>query len=102
MTRYVLTDVQQASAELGRRAAELTGWLDSAALGYRPPPPAPRPGAPAAAAEMAVALADLACVRAVSAAAVRLTAAAEAMAACADSVAAVDQELGLRTCRWVG
>ncbi len=92
MTRYVLTDVAEVRAELTRRAAELTDWLDRQASEYRAPTE-PAPG---------MALGDLACVQAVSAAAARLMAAAEAVAACAGDVDGVDAELARQMCRWSG
>lgn len=86
MTRYVLADLHEVRAELTRRAAELTEWLDRQAAEFR----APAEAAPA------MAMGDLACVQAVSAAAARLTAAADAVAACAADMEAVDSGL----CRW--
>ena len=97
MTRYVLADLEQVGAELARRAAEVSAWLDAAA--GRAPPTAP--GSTQAELAAAIAQVDLACYQALSTAAVRLASAAESVAACADAVRVVDTELADRMTRWM-
>jgi hypothetical protein len=86
MTRYVLDDLRQAGAELGRRAAELGDWLDGVARETAVP-------GSGTAEECRV---DLACYRALSAAALRLRAAAEALADCAWDIGEADSAAALR------
>jgi hypothetical protein len=91
----VLADLQEVQAELSRRAAELTDWLDRQAAQYQAAE-YKGPGEPAP----AMSSGDLACVQAVSAAASRLQAAADAVAACASEMGDVDSELSRQMCRW--
>jgi hypothetical protein len=97
VTRYVLADLAEVGAELTRRAAEVTSWLDAAA---RHPPPLPGPDE----AELAGAIArvDLLCVRALSETAARLASAAESVGACVRAVCEVDSELARRIDRGAG
>jgi hypothetical protein len=97
MTRYVLTDLAEARAELARRSAEVHSWLDAAA--GRPAPPH-HPGEAALAG--AVAQVDLLCVRALSETAARLASAAESVDACARAVHEVDAALARRLGGWAG
>ena len=90
----MLADLLEVRAELSRRAAELTDWLDRQAAQYQADHQVP--GEPAA----AMSSGDLACVQAVSAAASRLQAAADAVAACASEMGEADSELSRQVCRW--
>jgi hypothetical protein len=107
VTRYVLADLEEVGAELGRRAAEIVRWLDSVADGGVSSAASAVWGESGGAADdaalaAAVAQVDLVCYQALSAAASRLASAADSVAACAGDMRGVDGALAARICRGSG
>ena len=82
--RYVLADLEQAGAEIARRAGEAADWLDAQA------------SASAEEVGEAVGLVDLACYQALSATQLRLQAAADALHACVSELREADRHVAQR------
>jgi ABC-type transporter Mla subunit MlaD len=93
--RYVLADLEQVGDELVRQAAEVSGWLDSAAGAARVD------GADDAVAG-AIAEVDLACYQALSSTEQRLRAAARAVRACASDLRDTDADIARHMMRGDG
>jgi hypothetical protein len=99
--RYVVGDLEEVGAELGRRAREVADWLDGVAAQRSSPGPGAgsalgvAAGAPSGDAAD-VGRGELACCQALSAVEQRLRAASRAVLACLEELRMVDADVGRR------